>query len=68
MGHDVKVVVPKPWHPKLAGRLHPDCGRPSLLLEMRSNSYEFEQVSYISIPRNFLRSDWMFRKKVCYSR
>lgn len=55
LGHDVKVLVVQPWHPRWGGLLHPDWGRPRLQPETHAANLKLEQVGYFSIPRNYLR-------------
>lgn len=56
LGHSVKVLVAQPWHPGWGGLLHPDWDRPRLCPETHAASLGLEQVSYPSIPRNYLRT------------
>jgi Glycosyltransferase len=56
MGNTIKVVVAQPWHPSLGRWLHPDWGRPRLNPQAHAKNLGLEQVKYLSIPRNYLRT------------
>lgn len=65
MGHEINVLVLKPWQPRLAGLLHRDWNNPPLKLDAHDAAFNIQEVCYFSVPRNYLRpvSWWSFHRR-----
>ena len=65
-GHTVKVLVTHPWQPGWAGLLHEDFRRQPLQPQSHDPALGLEQITYLSIPRNYCRplARWLFNRNL----
>ena len=52
-GHDVTVLVTRPWTPRVFRHIHPDWDRKPLKQELFDPSLNLNVCHYLSIPRNY---------------
>jgi len=66
LGHELTVLVPQPWRPRVAGLISKKWKRKKIQIEQYSNKINLHYCRYFSIPRAYFCSFsfWSFRRNI----